>query len=112
MEGIKKDVLFRVSYSSWNAERKKHVNRDSRIAAAPILQSSFFEEVCCLILACLQRKLRGHIEFLNFDAATKKNQIDQKIKRSRPILTKFSIKHHIILLHSLISFQLVNSKFA
>ena len=43
---------------------KKDVNRDSHIASSPILQSSFFMGVRCLILASSQRKLRGYIEFL------------------------------------------------
>ena len=47
-------------------EIKKDVNRDSHIASSPISQSSFFEEVRYLILACSQRKLRGYIEFLKF----------------------------------------------
>ena len=43
---------------------KKDVNRDSHIASSPILQSSFFKGVRCLILASSQRKLRGYIAFL------------------------------------------------
>ena len=43
---------------------KKDVNRDSHITSSPILQSSFFKGVRCLILASSQRKLRGNIEFL------------------------------------------------
>ena len=45
-------------------EEKKDVNRDSHIASSPILQSSFFKGVRCLILASSQRKFRGYIEFL------------------------------------------------
>ena len=52
---------------------KKHVNRDSHIASSPISQSSFFEEVRCLILASSQKKLRGYIEFLKFDVIKKKS---------------------------------------
>ena len=51
---------------------KKDVNRDSHIASSPILQSSFFEEVRCLILASSQRKLRVYIKFLKFDVTIKK----------------------------------------
>ena len=52
--------------------KKKHVNRHSDIAFSPISQSSFFEEVCCSILAPSQRKLRGSIKFLKFDITIKK----------------------------------------
>ena len=51
-------VLFRLQ------NQKKDVNRDSHIASSPILQSSFFKGVRCLILASSQRKFRGYIEFL------------------------------------------------
>ena len=51
---------------------KKDVNRDSHIASSPISYSFFFEEVCCLILASSQRKLREYIEFLKFDVTIKK----------------------------------------
>ena len=37
-----------------------------------ISQSSFYEEVCGLILASTQRKLRAYIEFLKFDVTIKK----------------------------------------
>ena len=47
-----------------HSDLKKDVNRDSHIASSPISQSSFFKGVRCLILASLQRKLRGYIEFL------------------------------------------------
>ena len=50
---------------------KKHVNWDSYIASSPILQSSFFKEVCCLILTSSQKKLRGYIKFLKFDVTIK-----------------------------------------
>ena len=39
---------------------------DSHIASSPILQSSFFEKVCCLTLASSQRKLHGYIEIKKF----------------------------------------------
>ena len=52
--------------------KKKDVNRDSHIASSPILQSCFFEELRCLILASSQRKLRRYIEFLKFDVMIKK----------------------------------------
>ena len=52
---------------------KKHANRDSHIASSPISQSSFFEKVCCLILASSRRKLHGYIEILKFDVTIKKN---------------------------------------
>ena len=68
---------------------KKDVNWDSHIASSPISQSSFFEEVRCLILVSSQRKLRGHIEFF-----------------------KFSIKHHLVLVYLRRKFQLYKSKFA
>ena len=48
------------------------MNRDFHIAFPPILQSCYFDEVRCLILAFSQRKLRGYIEFLKFDATIKK----------------------------------------
>ena len=46
---------------------KKDVNRASHIASSPILQSFFFEEVCCLILASSQSNLREYMESLKFD---------------------------------------------
>ena len=52
--------------------KKKDVNRDSHIASSPISQSSFFQEVRCLILASSRRKLRGYIEFLYFDVTIKR----------------------------------------
>ena len=54
--------------------KKKDVNRDSHIASSPISQSSFFEEVSCLILASSQTKLRGYIEFLKFDVTVKRRK--------------------------------------
>ena len=51
--------------------KEKDVNRDSHIASSPILQSSFFEKVRCLILASSQRKLRGYIKILKFDMIKK-----------------------------------------
>ena len=75
-----------------------------------ISQSSFFEEVRCLILASSQRKLRGHIEFLKFDITIKKIQIRLKFKR--PILAKFSIKDHLVLVQLRTKFQLDKPKFA
>ena len=45
---------------------EKDVNRDSDVAASPISQSYFFEEVRYLIFASSQRKLREYIEFLKF----------------------------------------------
>ena len=53
---------------------KKDVNRDSHIDFLPNLQSCFFEEVSCLILASSQRKLRGYIKFFKFDVTIKKIQ--------------------------------------
>ena len=40
------------------------------------------------------------------------NSKSSKIKRSRPILTKFSIKHHPVFVHSHTKLQLDKSKFA
>ena len=37
-----------------------------------ILQSSFFEKVCCLILASSEKKLHEWIEILKFDVTIKK----------------------------------------
>ena len=54
---------------------KKEVNRDSHIAFSPISQSSFFDEIRCLILASSQRKLREYNKFLKFDVAIKKLKI-------------------------------------
>ena len=51
---------------------KKEVNRDSHIASSPISQSSFFDEIRCLILASSQRKLREYNKFLKFDVTIKK----------------------------------------
>ena len=48
------------------------MDRDSHIASLPISQSCFFEEIRCLILASLQRKLRGYKECLKFDVTMKK----------------------------------------
>ena len=43
--------------SSSRYENKNRVNRYSH--TSPISQSSFFEKVCCLILASSQMELRG-----------------------------------------------------
>ena len=51
--------------------KKKHVNRDPHIASSLISQSFFFEKVCCLISASIQRKLCGYIDFLKFDVMIK-----------------------------------------
>ena len=52
--------------------KKGYANRDSHIAFLQILQSRFFEELRCLILASSQRKLYGYIEFLKFDVRIKR----------------------------------------
>ena len=88
---------------TWRVE--KDVNRDSHFASSPISQSSFFAKVLCLILASSQRKLRGLIEFLKLYITIKKNK---KIQ----ILAKFSIKHHLVIMHLPTKFQLYKSKFA
>ena len=49
--------------SRGDIEQKNHVNRKSHIASSPTSQSSFFEEVCCLLLTFSQQKLRTYIEF-------------------------------------------------
>ena len=97
-----------------NSLVKKDVNRDSHIASSPILQSSFFEEVRYLILAFSQRKLRGYIEFLKFVVTVRKlkNSNCSKILNSSPFFTKFSIKHHSVLVHLRTKFQLDKSKFS
>ena len=63
-------INFIINYyknaNKWKQNQKKHINWDPDIASSLISQSSFFEEVCCLILASSQRKLRGYIEFLKF----------------------------------------------
>ena len=41
---------------------EKHGNQDSHLTSSPVSQASFFEKLCCLILASSQRKLRGYIE--------------------------------------------------
>ena len=69
-----------MSSSILGSSQKKDVNRDSHIASSPISQSSFLEEVRCLILAFSQRKRRGHIEFLKFDITIKKIQIRLKFE--------------------------------
>ena len=53
------------------AQNKKHVNRYSYIVFLSMSQSSFFEEVFRLVLDFSQRKLRGCIEFLEFDVTIK-----------------------------------------
>ena len=50
------------------------MNRDSHIAFSPVSQSSFFEQVCCLILVSSQKNLRGYIEFKKIDVTIKKIQ--------------------------------------
>ena len=56
------------------------MNRHSHIATSTISQSSFFEEVCCLILAFSQMELRGYIELLKFDHDKKNKQIQVHLK--------------------------------
>ena len=89
------------------------MNRDSHIASSPIWQSYFFEEARCLILASSQRKLRRYIEFLKCEVTIKKfnDSNSSKIWRTPLIFTKFSIKHHSVLVHLRTEFQLDKSKF-
>ena len=47
-----------------NCKKKKHVNQNSRSASLPISQSFIYKEVCRLILASSQKKLRRYMEFL------------------------------------------------
>ena len=54
--------LFLAYGNSLEWQWKKDVNWDFHISSSLISQSSFFEEVRYLILASLQRKLRGYIE--------------------------------------------------
>ena len=65
------------------------MNRNSHISSSPISQSSFFEEVRCLILASSQRKIRGHIEFLKFDI-TRREQLEEFLPENRVIGTTIS----------------------
>ena len=89
------------------------MNQDSHISSSSISQSSYFEEVCCLILASPQKKLRGYIEFKKFDVTIKKNY---KIQISLILegLDRFSpnfVWNISVLVHSSTKFQLDNSKF-
>ena len=66
------DYLYSLIFLTKMYHKKTHVNRDYHIAPAPISQSSFFEKVCCLILASLQKKFHRYIEMLKFDITIKK----------------------------------------
>ena len=73
------------------------MNWDSHIASSPISQSFFFKEVCYLILASSQRKLREYIEFLKFDVRIKKNKKFKFVQNLKIWTDSHKIRYHLSL---------------
>ena len=66
-------ILSLFTYAVCDEKVKTHVNRDAHIAFSPVSQHFSFEVICCFVLASLQRKLRGYIEFKKVDSEIKKS---------------------------------------